>query len=177
MAIFETFCVLCFLVFISIQLFHTWNNKNRWPFVAQNMFAHDLPDPVKRIVCIVRDTNGIQKTVFPYAILPVEFFRAQRMLIQVFLTGNDEDKQAEFAKYILDRLNNSPWIGIDEIESPVRPSDGAIFTRLTLQLRSYDFTQFAPAYGLDSALEEVTTLLECEFDVEDSEGSTPEVSR
>ena len=136
------------------------------------MFAHDLPNPVQRIICIVHDNKGIQQTVFPYAILPVEFFRAQRMLIPVFLTGNDEEKQAAFSKSILDRLNNRPWTGIDEIESPVRPSKGAIFTGLTLQLRSYDFRQFEPTLGLDSALEEAITFFECEFDVAESTDDT-----
>lgn len=123
------------------QLIQTLANRPRWPWVPQNMFAHDLPDPVRRVVVALWDSQGGHVLVEPGNVLPVEFFRAQRMLIQVFASKARGLERDAFALRLLARLNDRPWSAWDEVDAAARPRPGTRFVGFDLALAEFEFEE------------------------------------
>jgi|GEM_PF-2321904 len=121
------------------QLLQTLANRPRWPWVPQNMFAHDLADPVRRLVVALWDSHGNHVLVEPGNVLPVEFFRAQRMLLQVFAPESDDQHKDEFAQRLLARLNDRPWRAWDEVDASARARPGTRFVGFDLALAEFEF--------------------------------------
>jgi hypothetical protein len=146
----QVICWFSLGLFGAIQLLHTLSNINRWPFPAQNMFSHNLPAEVPRLMVKLHDSQGVTQVVFPYSVLPVEFFRAQRILCQVYLENDDFALQDQFAYEVLKRLNEAPWGSYDEVEPSARPSPGATFVGLELAHYDYLVDAYLPGRELSS---------------------------
>ncbi|MEY4544678.1 MAG: hypothetical protein RL685_873 [Pseudomonadota bacterium] len=130
-------------ILVGAQLFATLTNRNRWPIPAQNMFSHLVPAVAKRLMVVLHDSKGGESVHFPYRILPVEFFRAQRLLHRVYIDSEDITRQANFAGALLQRLNHRPWNGFDEIDASVRPAVGTQFVGCDLVLMEFTLTERA----------------------------------
>jgi len=125
-------CWALFGVLVSVQLVATLRNENCWPIPAQNMFSHLVPSAARRLMVVLHDSNGGESAEFPYRVLPVEFFRAQRILHRVFVEAEDVARQVEFGGALLQRLNTKPWRSFDEMDASVRPSTGTQFVGFDL---------------------------------------------
>jgi hypothetical protein len=156
-------CWLGFGLLVAVQLIHTLQNANRWPFVAQNMFSHTAPLVVPRLMVVLHDSLGGARVVFPYSVLPVEFFRAQRLLYQVYLEGEDADRQERFAVTLLARLNDDPWPAFDEVEAPARPPPSARFVGFDLVPYEYALDVYVPGASLASIWRPLDTLCSVRF--------------
>lgn len=143
-------CWAGFGLLVAVQVVHTLRNTNRWPFVAQNMFSHAAPAVTPRLMVVLHDSLGGSRGVFPYSVLPVEFFRAQRLLFQVFVEGDDAERQERFAVTMLDRLNEAPWSAFDEVEASVRPPPGARFVGFELVSYEYALEEYVAGAELAS---------------------------
>ncbi|KFE68870.1 hypothetical protein [Hyalangium minutum] len=151
-------CWAGFGLLVAVQLVHTLRNTNRWPFVAQNMFSHAVPAVTPRLMVVLHDSLGGSRVVFPYSVLPVEFFRAQRLLFQVFVEGDDAERQERFAVTMLDRLNEAPWAALDEVESSIRPPPGARFVGFELVSYEYAIEEYVAGAELASIQRPLETL-------------------
>jgi hypothetical protein len=124
-------------ILVGAQLFATLTNRNRWPIPAQNMFSHLVPEVARRLMVVLHDSQGGESVHFPYRVLPVEFFRAQRLLHRVYIESEDINRQANFAGALLQRLNCRPWNGFDEMDASVRPAAGTQFVGCDLVLMEF----------------------------------------
>tara|TARA_Y100001968_G_C19422580_1_gene752594 strand:+ start:224 stop:670 length:447 start_codon:yes stop_codon:yes gene_type:complete len=111
-----------------------YRNKNSWPFVAQNMFAHRYKGPIQRIFIVLLDNYGHETTILPSRVIPVAFFRAQRMVLEVFTNQFGAYDRNEYANEILQNLNNKPWSRFDEIDPSIQPKKGRRFIGLQVQV-------------------------------------------
>jgi hypothetical protein len=164
-------CWVGFGLFAAVQLAHTLRNTNRWPFAAQNMFSHDAP-VMTRLMVVLYDSLGGERVVFPYSVLPVEFFRAQRVLSQVYLESGDFERQERFACALLDRLNDAPWSAFDEVDASARPPAGARFEGFELVLYEYTLDAYVPGAELTSIRRPLELVCSCR-----NEPSAPEPAR
>ncbi len=155
----------------AVQLLHTLRNTNRWPFVAQNMFSHDLP-VLTRLMVVLYDSRGGEHVVFPYSVLPIEFFRAQRVLSQVYMEGSDAECQERFAIELLERLNDAPWGAYDEVEASVRPPEGTRFEGFDLKLYQYTPDAYVAGAGLESIRQPGELVCSCRNAPEEPEAPT-----
>lgn len=163
-------CWLAFGVFALVQLGHTLADRNRWPFAAQNMFAHALPARVPRIMVALHDSHGGKRTVFPHDVLPIEFFRAQRLLGDVYFDSEDIELQSRFAEELLDRLNRRPWRAFGEIEAAARPPVGATFVGFDVLWVEYDIDRYVHGADLSSIEHSAEAVFSCSGD---DEGESP----
>lgn len=127
-------------ILVGAQLLATLTNRNRWPIPAQNMFSHLVPAAAKRLMVVLHDSKGGESVHFPYRVLPVEFFRAQRLLQRVYIESEDLTNQVNFAGALLHRLNCRPWSGFDEMDASARPGTGTQFVGCDLVLMEFTLT-------------------------------------
>ena len=166
-------CWSCFGLLAAAQLAHTLRNTNRWPFVAQNMFSHAAPPVMARIMVELHDSLGGKQLVFPYSVLPVEFFRAQRLLLEVYQEGNDAERQERFTIALLDRLNRSPWQAFDEVEAAARPPPGARFVGFDLVPYEYALDAYVPGTDLAAIRRPLEVVCSCRIEPPAAEPGSP----
>ena len=160
----EVILLTAFIICALIQFLHVLVNRNRWPFVAQNMFAHRYSGFVKRLFVVLFYEDGEETMVLPGRVLPVAFFRAQRMLINMFCHGSSELAAREFSKLLLYRLNYKPWDGFDEIKPSVKPRNGSEYIGFQLCMCELDLrlvVDLASDINIESAIVDREVL--CEY--------------
>jgi hypothetical protein len=166
-------CWSCFGLLAAVQLAQTLRNTNRWPFVAQNMFSHAVPPVTQRLMVELHDSLGGKHLVFPYCVLPVEFFRAQRLLLQVYQEGNDPERQERFTATLFDRLNGAPWRAFDEVEAAATPPPGARFVGFDLVAYEYALDAYVPGADLATIRRPLEVVCSCHIEAPAAETSAP----
>ncbi|MFF1447843.1 hypothetical protein ACFVYF_06770 [Streptomyces sp. NPDC058274] len=127
--------------YLAVQFWHTFRNRNTWPFCAYNMFNYDLPDRWHQFRVVLHDADGnAMGPTDPWCLLPVEFFRVVSILNKMFFGSADETLRSTFCERTLHLINESPWEDFDEVRaSPVSPS-AAPFVALDVYLVEVDNT-------------------------------------
>jgi hypothetical protein len=120
------------IVFFFIQLFHTFVNVNHWPFCSYNMFNVTTPSRVITLKAILYQADGSRQTVSPGRILPIEFFRANNLVSEVYRKSDQREVQDLLSADIIFRLNNAPWGAFDETFSSARPIGDSPFTGIEI---------------------------------------------
>ncbi|MEV7185435.1 hypothetical protein [Kitasatospora sp. NPDC093102] len=125
--------------YLAVQLWHTFRDRNTWPFCAYNMFTYDLPERWHQLRVVLYDADGhAHGPADPWCLLPVEFFRVVSMMQRFFLGSEDQALRARFCARTLDLINESGWKGFDEVRAaPVSPT-GAPFRALDVYLVEVD---------------------------------------
>lgn len=130
-------CALLF-AWVATQLFHTFTDSNNWPFSSYNMFNR-IPKPImKTYVADIYSSDGSILEVSASNLLPIEFFRANPIMHQVF-NGKDIGAKARFEEQILNRINHRPWKDFDEVRGS--PKSKTPFVALKISIASYSFDQ------------------------------------
>lgn len=89
------------LLFFCIQLAHSIFNVNNWPFCSYNMFNHLAPLQVNVIKVKLYESTGGEKIVEPGNILPIEFFRANRLISKVYISSNNKTNKERLSQIII----------------------------------------------------------------------------
>jgi hypothetical protein len=138
--------LLLFLLaaFFAVQLAHTVADRNTWPFCSYNVFSF-LPPlrlPVPRAV--LHQDDGAEQVVPLGRVVPLEFFRARQVLLNVLMRGDDPLQGERVAAALLRRLNEAPWPAFDETLASARPAPGRRFVGLDLVLYTVDTADYRP---------------------------------
>jgi hypothetical protein len=114
-----------------------------WPFCPYNLFAFRINlREVQYFQVILREDDGVTQTVAPGHVVPMEFFRANGILINVFWLGKDKARQDAIARTLLDHLNKHPWPEFDETYPAARPRPGHRFVGLDIVGAVWDFADY-----------------------------------
>ncbi|MFI6764189.1 hypothetical protein [Streptomyces sp. NPDC050355] len=110
--------------YLAVQFWHTFRNRNSWPFCAYNMFNYDLPEKWQQFRIVLHDADGhTTGPTDPWCLLPVEFFRVVSIMNKMFFGPAGEDLRRTFCTRTLDLVNKTSWGDFDEIRaSPVSPA-------------------------------------------------------
>ena len=130
--------VTALCVSVLIQLYCVIFNVNKWPFVAQNMFAHKYKGLIKRMVVVLYRENGNKCLVLPGDVIPVAFFRAQRVLLNIYTSKANCENIERFSRDLLHRLNYQPWTKFDEINKSVACSENNKFIAFKIYIAELD---------------------------------------
>jgi hypothetical protein len=120
-----------FLV-ISIQIILTLMDTNFWPFCSYDLFSFLPTEARTRLIVAMYEDDHTVQTVSPGNILPLEFFRANHLIADVYFYPGNAKRKIAFAAYILDQLNNAPWIAFDETYAAATPQSGRRFVGFDL---------------------------------------------
>src|SRR5262245_20893451 len=86
-----------FLAYFSIQMWHTIRDKNRWPFCSYNMFSYFMSDhQTQPRVRLITDNGLTRGPMVPWGLMPVEFFRVEKILRQVLVSNEDVEVRNAF---------------------------------------------------------------------------------
>lgn len=96
---------------------------------------------------IVRDSQGERYCVWPGNVIPIEYYRTNSLVANVFLRGDDATKQA-LCDALLDLLNGGCPSRFDEMLPLVRPRSGRKFVGLDLVLIPMDLSVPGPCRRL-----------------------------
>ncbi|MFI9157782.1 hypothetical protein ACIGXI_37720 [Kitasatospora aureofaciens] len=125
--------------YLGVQFWHTFRNRNSWPFCAYNMFTYELPDRWQQFRVVLHDSaGGVTGPVDPWPLLPVEFFRVVAIMNRMFFVNEDAELRTRFCARTLDLLNRTSWADFDEVRASFRAPAGAEFTALDVYLVEVD---------------------------------------
>src|ERR1700722_1181302 len=132
----------CFwLGYLAVQLLHTWQDRNNWPFCSYNMFSYQLGNrQTQQRVTLVTDQGAVLGPAPPWGLMPVEFFRVERILDYVFVKNPDKKLKDAMCGAIINRLNTTQWAGWDEIRNSFTPPSGHQIVALEFSYVDVDFT-------------------------------------
>lgn len=104
-----------------------------WPFCSYDMFAQRAASNPQTLQVTLIDDQGDATRVHPGAVLPIEFFRANELIYEVFVRGRDSERQQRLAADILRRLNEEPWAAFDETWAASAPRGKRRFVALEVE--------------------------------------------
>ena len=130
------------VIFFCAQLLHTLFNVNNWPFCSYNMFNFVTPLQTKIIRVALHLDDGGQQLVAPGNILPLEFFKANSLIVNVYGVSADERRKEQLSEMILRRLNSDPWPAFDETYRAARAPHGSKYVGFDLVLNAEDYSQY-----------------------------------
>ena len=156
--------VTAFCISVLIQLYCVVFNVNKWPFVAQNMFAHRYRGLIKRMVIVLYRERGNKCLVLPGDVIPVAFFRAQRVLLNVYTGQACHEDIERFSRDLLHRLNYQPWPKFDEINKSAVSLENDKFIAFKIYIAELDLAR-EKKLTRSSTIEDVIskTHLFCEY--------------
>ncbi|MER7916499.1 MULTISPECIES: hypothetical protein [unclassified Streptomyces] len=127
--------------YLAVQFWHTFRNRNTWPFCAYNMFDYDLPDRWHQLRIVFHDAHGgCVGPTDPWCLLPVEFFRVISILNKVLFVSEDEELRTRFCERTLHLINETPWDDFDEVRASPVSASAAPFQALDFYLVEVDDT-------------------------------------
>lgn len=129
------------VVFLISQVNTTMTREDDWPFCSYDMFSDVSSRRHWQLEVVLLDSLGNQETIEAAQVLPIEFFRANRILQKVFSEKNSEE-QREFTRRILMRIRASCWGDTDEVLGCPQTRNPVAFH---LQARLIDLSQDAPS--------------------------------
>jgi hypothetical protein len=110
------------------------------------MFSYQLGDnQQQQRIRLVTDRGAVLGPTNPWGLMPVEFFRVEKILEQVFLAHSSTALKDEFSAALLNRLNKRRWRNWDEIRAPFHPPPGHQIVAMELYLVDIDFATCDPA--------------------------------
>ena len=128
------------------------------------MFAHKYRGLIKRMVIVLYRENGNKCLVLPGDVIPVAFFRAQRVLLNVYTGQADHEDIERFSRDLLHRLNYQPWPKFDEINKSAESPENNKFTAFKIYIAELDLAR-EKRLTRNSTIEDVIskTHLFCEY--------------
>lgn len=123
-----------FFVLQTTQLVLVRLGYRLWPFCSYDMFAQRAVPRPRTLQVTLTDDRGDAVQVQPGNVLPVEFFRANELLYEVFVRGQDRQRKRQLASDILRRLNEEPWSAFDETWAARAAQKGRRFVSLEVEL-------------------------------------------
>jgi hypothetical protein len=133
---------------LAAQIVATVVNRNVWPIAAQNMFSYTPTEPFPRVMAILYEAGEPTTIVFATQLLPVEFFRVPRILLNSLAEKATPAEADAFARQVLSRLNEQPWRAWDERDACAKPGHGRCFTDLDLISMDYSLDRYTPGMDL-----------------------------
>lgn len=110
---------------LCLQMAHTLADRNTWPYCSYNMFSFQAKDVQgQRRVRLVTDRGAALGPAAVWGLLPLEFFRVDRIVKKLFVEEDDHGRRDEFCAAVLERLNNRPWRRWDEVKPSLSPPPG-----------------------------------------------------
>lgn len=130
-------CVLLVFaaLFFGVQLAHTCFRTNNWPFCSYSLFSFRPGLAVSTLRVIFHGADGSTQTGRAGQLVPLEFFRAQQVLYDVYVRSDDRVRATAVAHVLLDRLNSAPWAGFDETLAAARQPSGVQFVGFDIILQ------------------------------------------
>lgn len=110
-----------------------------WPFCSYDMFAQRAVATPQTLQVTLIDDQGDATGVHPGAVLPIEFFRANELIYEIFVRGQDSERKQRLAADILRRLNEEPWPAFDETWASSTPRSKRRFVALEVELVQQGF--------------------------------------
>ncbi|MFF4704390.1 hypothetical protein ACWC4D_09980 [Streptomyces sp. NPDC001288] len=127
--------------YLAVQFWHTFRNRNTWPFCAYNMFNYDLPDRWHQMRVVLHDADGgAVGPTDPWCLLPVEFFRVISILNKVFFVSQDQELRTRFCERTLELINEAPWDDFDEVRASPQSPTASPFRAVDFYLVEVDDT-------------------------------------
>ncbi|MEV5882444.1 hypothetical protein AB0L74_06935 [Streptomyces sp. NPDC052020] len=127
--------------YLAVQFWHTFRDRNTWPFCAYNMFNYDLPERRHQMRIVLHDADGgVVGPTDPWCLLPVEFFRVISILNKLFFVTEDRELRTRFCERTLALINETPWDDFDEVRAAPRSPTAAPFQALDFYLVEVDDT-------------------------------------
>lgn len=115
-------------------------NRNFWPISSYNMFNDAFSDGVARFEVDLLTFGGWEGGWHPANLFPVPFFRAVEVFERVYLDDEFGADRRLFSLRVLQRLNEKPWNGFNEVRPAARPSGWAEGIRVRVVHRAVDGT-------------------------------------
>lgn len=102
------------LAFCSAQISLTVLDRNAWPLSSHNFFAFQPGVLVQRVELELTAADGRRLVGVPGQFMPIEFFRANRIVQQVFAPDEFDEPKRQLAAETLRLLRTDPWPKFDE---------------------------------------------------------------
>lgn len=128
---------------LSVQVWHTVRDRNRWPICSNNMFNRVLPERIPQLRVRLRDGDVWTDPRSVYGLLPLEFFRVVDILDAVLVDNKDHVVRDRFCARVIDRLNTRPWNSFDEVHASERPTSSRGFTGIEILLVIVDVSDYS----------------------------------
>lgn len=126
------------------QLAHTVADRNTWPLCSYNVFSYLPPARLSVPRAVLHQDDGATQVVALGKLVPLEFFRARQVILDVLVRGDDPLQGERVASALLRRLNERPWPAFDETLASARPAPGRRFVGLDLVLYVVDTADYRP---------------------------------
>ncbi|MEZ8099083.1 hypothetical protein [Vibrio bivalvicida] len=133
--------IICSL-FFCLQITLTYLNQNIWPFSGHAFFSFRPGETIylKRIV--IEDEQGNAIYGHPANYMPLEFFKANRVIIHMFTDSNITDSEkSDFLTALLDNAKYHPWSKFDETYASVSIPEEFVASSIRYEVipRTYPF--------------------------------------
>ena len=125
-------------------------DRNRWPFCTYNMFNYRLGVSATQLrVLLATDQGYLYGPDDPWGLLPIESFRIDAILRQVFCHDVPPGVRDEFCEQILERLNKGAWRQWDEVRGSFYRPVSHKFAAIAVYLVEVDFRHNNPVDRAD----------------------------
>jgi hypothetical protein len=112
--------------------------RDVWPFSHYAMFAYRAESSPFSVKVTLHQDNGQSFTTLARSVIPMEGFRDNSVMADVYITGKDDETKRALAQLVLDRLNHGGFRGFDERYDSVNPDRGHRFTGLDVVVQYWD---------------------------------------
>lgn len=127
----------------AVRIAHTVLRVSRWPIAAYDLFCEVFPNDLHLYTIVLDDCHGRQYSALPGQVVPIEYFRTNGLIGNVYVRSSDTARKHRLALLLLSRLNEQPWSVFDEVAPSIRPLPGRRFVRLRIYSSYFQFDRLA----------------------------------